>query len=184
MNKDALASEQLTLLRMNRRDLLRVAVALPVLGTLVAAALIARGDGAASAKNQPGAATPLPGTPTSCATPILGSPVATPAAQIIVTMTNELRFDPEELTISVGDTVTWLNASNMPHTATCDPGQNPVAKSHPDYVELPDGTLPWGSALLQPNESFTYTFTTPGEYRYFCIPHVLSGMRGRIHVEC
>jgi len=133
MNKDALASEQLTLLRMNRRDLLRVAVALPVLGTLVAAALIERGDGAASAKNQPGAATPLPGTPTSCATPILGSP---------------------------------------------------VAKSHPDYVELPDGALPWGSALLQPNESFTYTFTTPGEYRYFCIPHVLSGMRGRIHVEC
>ena len=99
-------------------------------------------------------------------------------------MTAELRFDPQEITINVGDTVTWLNASNMPHTATCDPEQNPAAKSHPEYVALPEGAKPWGSALLQPSESFTYTFPTPGDYLYICIPHVLSGMRGAITVEC
>ena len=36
--------------------------------------------------------------------------------------------------------------------------------------------------ILQPGESFSYTFTAPGTYSYFCIPHVLSGMRGTIEV--
>jgi plastocyanin len=38
--------------------------------------------------------------------------------------------------------------------------------------------------MLQPGDSYSHTFTTPGEYRYICIPHVLSGMRGTITVEC
>ena len=103
---------------------------------------------------------------------------------IVVTMTNDLRFDPPELTIAVGDSITWRNASNMPHTATCDPAQNPVAKSHLDYVALPAEAAPWGSELLQPGDSFSYTFTTPGDYHYICIPHVLSGMRGAITISC
>jgi plastocyanin len=95
-----------------------------------------------------------------------------------------LRFDPDHVTITVGATITWVNASALPHTATGDPAQNPVATSHPEYVQLPDGAAPWGSKLLQPGESYSHTFTTPGAYHYICIPHVLSGMRGTITVAC
>lgn len=99
-------------------------------------------------------------------------------------MTNQLRFDPENITIKSGDTIEWVNDSSMPHTATDDPEQNPVSESHPEYVLLPDGAEPWGSELLQPGEHYLHTFDTPGAYKYFCVPHVLSGMRGSITVEC
>ncbi|MBA2278520.1 MAG: copper-binding protein [Chloroflexia bacterium] len=99
-------------------------------------------------------------------------------------MTLDLRFDPEHLVVTPGTAVTWVNDSAMPHTATGDPGQNPVAETHPEYIALPPGTEPWGSELLQPGETYSHTFTVPGEYRYICIPHVQSGMRGTIMVEC
>jgi plastocyanin len=110
--------------------------------------------------------------------------MASPPPIVTVAMTAQLRFEPEHLVIKVGETVRWDNVGNMPHTATDDPEQNPVARSHPEYALLPSGAEPWGSPLLQPGESFEHTFTVAGDYRYFCIPHVLSGMRGTITVEC
>ena len=70
----------------------------------------------------------------------------------------------------------------MPHTATGDAGKNPVADRFPQYARLPDGAEAWDSGPLKPGESFTSTFTVPGTYAYFCIPHVLSGMRGTVEV--
>jgi len=124
-----------------------------------------------------GAATDCAGSPVAAA-----SPVGSPAPKTTVRMTDEPRFAPESITVAVGDAITWINDSDLPHTATGDPEQNPVATSHPEYVQLPDGADPWGSPLLQPGESHRHTFTTPGEYRYVCIPHVLSGMRATITV--
>ena len=121
-------------------------------------------------------------SPRACASPIASSAEASPAEAIEVRMTNQLRFEPETLTIRAGQTVTWINASAIPHTTTDDPAANPVAKSHPDYALLPAGAAPWNSGLLQPGERFDHAFDVPGEYRYFCIPHVLSGMRGTIAV--
>jgi plastocyanin len=124
------------------------------------------------------------GKATPDASPI-ASPQASPAAsaEVVIEMTLELRFNPDDLAIRSGTTVRWINASPMPHTATGDPEQNPVAATNPEYITLPDGAEPWGSALLQPGDTYTHTFTTPGEYRYICIPHVMSGMRGTIRVE-
>jgi plastocyanin len=98
-------------------------------------------------------------------------------------MTNQLKFDPDLITIPVGTTVRWVNRSAMPHTATGDPEQNPVSATNPEYIALPDGAEPWGSELMQPGDTFAHTFMTPGEYRYICIPHVMSGMRGTIQVQ-
>lgn len=99
-------------------------------------------------------------------------------------MTRLLTFDPPQLTIRVGETVTWTNDSTIPHTSTDDPVLNPVGTSHPEYALLPDGAEPWNSGLLQPGEDFSHTFPVPGEYQYFCIPHVLGGMRGSVLVTC
>jgi len=91
-----------------------------------------------------------------------------------------LRFEPPEITIRVGQTVTWRNDNPIPHTATGDPAQNPVNTTRPEPGRLPEGAAPWGSELLQPGQSFFHTFTVPGAYRYICLPHVLSGMLGAI----
>ena len=90
------------------------------------------------------------------------------------------------MTVSVGDMVTWINASQIPHTATGDPAQNPLGESRPGLVTLPAGAEPWGSELLNANEEYTYRFTAPGRYEYICIPRVLSGMAGAVVVvlEC
>jgi plastocyanin len=126
-------------------------------------------------------------TVSASATPVPGaSPAASPVASAgsaTVAMTDQLRFEPADVTIPVGGSVTWRNESAMPHTSTDDPAKNPVAEAFPDYAQVPAGAAPWDSGLLQPGQSFTETFTVPGTYHYFCIPHVLSGMRGTITVQ-
>lgn len=167
----------------SRRSMLRSAGVLTAGGGALLAFALAARNGTTAATFAEGTPSPQ-GSPVACASPVAASPVVSPLTVVTVPMTNQLRFEPEHLVIKLGETVRWDNISNMPHTATDDPEQNPVAKSHPDYVLLPESAEPWGSPLLQPGESWEYTFTAAGEYRYFCIPHVLSGMRGSITVEC
>ncbi len=113
------------------------------------------------------------------------TPGATPQAAEVITieMTSAARFDPDEIVIDVGATVEWINRSEIEHTATCDPEQNPFKKTWPELISLPDGAEPWGSELLKPGERFRHTFTVAGDYHYICFPHVLSGMQGTIRVQ-
>lgn len=120
--------------------------------------------------------------PSTSATFTVTSPEASPQG-ITIEMTDALRFSPDHLTITVGDTVTWINNSSLAHTSTDDPAKNPVADEHPEFSVLPPGADAWDSGMLQPGESFSYTFTVAGDYSYFCIPHALSGMIATITVE-
>lgn len=172
--------------RWNRRMVLRLGLAVPTLGAGIVGARVLGGSNAAAGQSTP-AASPTAGCPASPAaegSPAEGSPAASPAAPVDVKMTQQLTFDPPELTINVGQTVRWVNDSPLPHTATGDREQNPVNTTHPEYVTLPERADPWGSELLQPGEEYEHTFTEPGRYDYICIPHVLSGMRATITVEC
>lgn len=164
---------------LNRRRVLRwsgrLAVALPA---LAAAAVLPRSGGA---RLPAGGAHPSAApADAACA----ATPAASPEAAATVRMTDRLRFDPPEVTIGLGRTVTWVNASAIPHTATGDPAQNPLDATRPELVRLPEGAEPWGSELLRQGDTFSHTFTVPGRYEYICIPHVLSEMRGVIVVEC
>lgn len=98
-------------------------------------------------------------------------------------MTTRLRFEPAEVTVKRGETITWVNNSPIPHTTTGDPDKNPVKKTRPELAHLPPGAEGWDSGLLNEGQSFSHTFTVAGEYKYFCIPHILSGMLGKITVE-
>lgn len=98
---------------------------------------------------------------------------------VIVGMTNGLAFEPKATEIRVGQTVRWENTSDVPHTVTADPAKT----GNPDRVKLPDGAEPFGSELLGAGETFAHTFTVPGEYRYFCIPHQMAGMVGTVVVR-
>ncbi|MBV9327319.1 MAG: multicopper oxidase domain-containing protein [Chloroflexi bacterium] len=72
-------------------------------------------------------------------------------------------FEPADMSVPVGATVTWTNAGINRHTAT-------------DF----EGTFDTGD--IAPGGSKRITFTQPGTYRYFCRQHVLGGMLGTIHV--
>jgi len=100
--------------------------------------------------------------------PILVKMVDTPAT-----------FQPEQLTIRVGETVEWKNVGNSVHHASSDPS----TAVNPAEASTPSGAKPFDSGFLQPGQSFTYTFTTPGTYKYICAPHETSGMLGEVVVK-
>lgn len=100
------------------------------------------------------------------------------AGGAVVEMTDDLTFEPEQLTVKVGDTVTWRNTGSIVHTATDDPSK----AQDPANAVLPDGAEPWDSGNVAGGEEWSYTFETPGEYTYFCIPHELAGMVARLTV--
>lgn len=160
-------------LTVNRRTLLRSGM---TLGAATAAMLVR----AASQST----ATALQGTATPAASPG-ATPGATPQSgeTVRVEMTQKAQFEPAHIEISVGTTVEWVNVSDMAHTATCDPEQNPFKKTRPELIELPHDAEPWGSEMMRPGDTFKHTFTTPGDYKYICNPHVLSGMEGTITVK-
>ncbi len=94
-------------------------------------------------------------------------------------MTDSLTYVPAAVTITVGQSVVWTNTSSMVHTVTADPS---LAKD-PRHVQLPQGAQPFNSGDLTPGATFRHTFDVPGTYVYFCIPHEVLGMIGRITVQ-
>jgi len=70
-------------------------------------------------------------------------------------------FEPADGVIQPGDTVTWTNEGNHPHTVTADDGS-------------------FDSGTLQPGQSFSYTFRNPGTVAYHCTIH--PSMTGSVSV--
>jgi plastocyanin len=81
--------------------------------------------------------------------------------------TNEC-FIPAEVTVNVGETVTWSNDDSAAHTVTSG---TPTGG--------PDGTF--DSSLFMADATFSYTFDNAGEYNYFCMVH--PWMTGKIQVN-
>jgi plastocyanin len=98
----------------------------------------------------------------------------------LVEMNLQLQFVPEQLTVNVGDTVTWRTVGPIPHTSTCDPS---LAANPEQSVALPEGAEPWNSGDVGDGEEFSHTFEVPGDYTYFCIPHEAAGMIASLTVQ-
>ena len=98
---------------------------------------------------------------------------------VVVKMTTEHKFVPENITIKVGQTVEWVNEDKaMPHEVTTDPD---IAVD-PSHVSVPEGVAPFDSRLITSGKSFRHQFTAPGFYRYACPPHENDGMLGEVTV--
>jgi plastocyanin len=89
------------------------------------------------------------------------------------------KFEPETISIKVGDTVTWTNNQLVTHTVTCDPAKS----KFPGSVLLPEGAAPFDSGDMEQDDTFQHQFTVAGEYRYFCIPHEDMKMIGTVVVS-
>ncbi len=95
---------------------------------------------------------------------------------IVVEMNNKLRFVPTEITINAGDTVEWRNIGSILHTVTADPRRAPGSRN----IALPDGAEAFDSGWVMRGQSFRYTFSEPGVYRYVCLPHERARMLGTV----
>lgn len=71
-------------------------------------------------------------------------------------------FNPQILTVKAGTTVTWTNKDDIPHAIAA------VGKQ-------------FKSKVMDTDNSYSFTFTTPGTYAYFCSLH--PHMTGTIVVE-
>lgn len=86
-------------------------------------------------------------------------------------------FDPIGLFVEPGTTVRWTIDANV-HTTTA---YHPANDNH--ARRIPEGAAPWDSGyLVNPGDAFETTLTVPGVYDYYCAPHELGGMVGRIIV--
>jgi plastocyanin len=100
-------------------------------------------------------------------------------ADALVTMSG-FSFVPNHITITAGQTVEWNNTAAIEtHTVTADPKLAQNSKS----VTLPPDAEPFNSGDLKAAAVFRHTFTVPGVYRYFCIPHEKMGMIGEVEVK-
>src|SRR5262245_50284275 len=70
-------------------------------------------------------------------------------------------FGPQELRVKSGTTVTWVNEDDIPHTVV--------------------SVNTFRSKALDSDDKFSFTFTTPGTYKYYCSLH--PHMTGTIVVE-
>ena len=95
----------------------------------------------------------------------LSSDVLAAESQITIVQPSDmmsLRYEPASLTVSAGTTVTWVNNGSTAITVTS-----------------PDGLF--DSESVAAGGSFSYTFDTPGTFRYFCVP--FPHMKGVITVS-
>ena len=93
---------------------------------------------------------------------------AATATTVDVEVGGGLFFTPDNVTISTGDTVRWTWIDDEPHTVTS--GANGT------FDNLFDSGLQTSGFI------FTYTFTSPGTFEYFCRPHYSMGMVGTVNV--
>lgn len=107
-----------------------------------------------------------------------------PDADVIVGPEGRDVFEPTELTVPVGETVTWGFASSG-HNVSCRPDDSDEVRLPKDaepFASYGRGEAPLGTHVSQ-GDTYEHTFDVAGEYVYVCIPHVARGMVGRIYVE-
>jgi FtsP/CotA-like multicopper oxidase with cupredoxin domain len=85
-----------------------------------------------------------------------------PAGSAEIVMVDD-RFEPGEITVPAGTTVTWVNKGSRWHSvANLD--------------------LRFTSGKIFPGESYSYQFTEPGVYSIYCQHHAMAGMNGVVTV--
>ncbi|SRR6266581_3801971 len=82
-------------------------------------------------------------------------------AETITVSIDNFTFAPVELKVKVGDTITWTNHDDIPHTVV--------------------SAGKFRSKTLDTDDSFSFTFAAAGDYKYFCSLH--PHMTGMIKVE-
>ena len=89
------------------------------------------------------------------------------AAEIQMGYEGNLVFEPNELTVNAGDTVTFVNNALPPHNIIVD-GRADLSRE---------------SLMFSPGETQEIVFADAGDFNFKCAPHEGAGMKGVIHVQ-
>ena len=131
----------------------RLVLLAAALATVVAAA----GCGSDTTKSTPSTTTAA-ATATGSAEPTASRPAA------VTVDVHKMKFSPENVTVKVGDTVTWKFSDKVPHAVQ----------------GIGDSAMGINSPIFD-NGEWSHTFAVPGTYRYLCPLH--PEMRGTVTVR-
>jgi len=111
---------------------------------------------------------------------LLPTPAKAAGTPVVIKMADKEPFyTPEKATIKVGDTVQWVNDGQTVHSVSTTAAN---AQKRGD-ASMPKGAQAFDSGFIPPGGDYSYTFTVPGTYKYFCLPHEKAGMVGVIVVK-
>ncbi|HUY25842.1 MAG TPA: plastocyanin/azurin family copper-binding protein [Candidatus Binataceae bacterium] len=111
---------------------------------------------------------------------LLPNPARAATGPVVIKMADTPAvYAPAKVTVKVGVPVEWINTGKTVHSVTLvpDDAQNPK-----DATE-PKGAKTFDSGFMPPGGTFSYTFTVPGTYHYFCVPHEKARMVGVVSVK-
>ena len=89
------------------------------------------------------------------------------AAEIQMGYEGNLVFEPNEVTVNAGETVTFVNNAIPPHNIIVD-GRADLSRE---------------SLMFSPGETQEIVFADAGDFNFKCAPHEGAGMKGVIHVK-
>jgi len=89
------------------------------------------------------------------------------AADIQMGYEGNLVFEPNEVTVNAGETVTFINNALPPHNIIVD-GRADLSRE---------------SLMFSPGETQEIVFADTGDFNFKCAPHEGAGMKGVIHVK-
>ncbi|SEO58833.1 Plastocyanin [Halogranum amylolyticum] len=167
-------------MRLTRRDALARVAATTAVGGITGVAGCTGGTGGTTEETTEAttATTTAAATPTATAAET-GTGTSTPTrGEYTVGMYTDLYFDPVGLHVEPGETVSFELVSGA-HSATA---------YHPDNENaferrIPEGAPAWDTGVFGEVGAFrNVTFETEGTHDYYCIPHKMVGMVGRIVV--
>ena len=91
------------------------------------------------------------------------SSTVAPIPQTVTVSITDGEFDPRQVEVAVGGSVTWVNDDATEHR---------LASTSPNVIESP---------LIGKAGAYTQSFATPGEVRYYCTIH--NSMKGVVVVR-
>jgi plastocyanin len=111
---------------------------------------------------------------------MLPTPAGATAQSVLIKMGDTPAvYEPAKVAVKVGQPVEWINTGKNVHSVTLVPDD----AQNPKDVSEPKGAATFDSGFMAPGSKFTYTFTVPGTYHYFCVPHEKAGMVGVVVVK-
>jgi plastocyanin len=96
------------------------------------------------------------------------------------------KYVPDQLTIKSGDVVRFHNVSGGPHNVSFWADSIPSGAADALKAGMPDQMAPLeGSLLTEPNAAYSVSFAKApaGEYKFYCLPHLALGMKGKLTVQ-
>lgn len=111
---------------------------------------------------------------------ISATPARAAGVEVVMGAGGQLQFEPAEVTIAPGDTVTFVMGQLAPHNVIFD------AKNIPGGDKKLAKKLSAAKLINSSGETVEVAFPAnaePGVYPYFCQPHRGAGMVGKVIVE-